>query len=349
MPNEWDLCINIPLFYISERGFTMEYSNSYRLLKLKKILFYETDENHELTLKDLQEKLQREIPDRPVDVRTIRRDIHTLESAGFDIVSRKGKYGRNYYRLRTRDFKLYQLRLIVDAILSARFIPNNLKTEIIQQLKKLTSKHHAKTLPKPLMYDSSAEFQNENVKLNIGKIHEAVTNSRVITYQYGQYNLDKEFTFRRDGELYHVEPYGLIWQRDFYYLIGKYQPKNELRHYRLDRIHNIKVTDERFRKERFNLQEYVSRTFNMFAGEEMRIRIQFENELVPHIIDRFGKDIDIRKVDDEHFEISTRAKISKGLISWLLSWGKQAKVISPDFLVKQIKEEVEKMHELYNS
>lgn len=327
----------------------MEHSNSYRLLKLREILLENTDENHELTVNQIQEKLQEGSLERKIDPRTILRDIEALDSSGFKITQRRGRNGRYLFSHQNRDFELYQIRLIVDAILSARFIPNNTKKEIIERLKKLTSKYEAKKLPDPIMYSPSLEFQNENVKLNIEKIHEAVSESRVITYQYGKYDVNKNFVYNRDGDLYYVEPYGLIWQNDFYYLIGKFQPKNEIRHYRLDRIHNIKVTDERFKKERFDFGRYIGKTFNMFAGEEMRIRIQFENELVPSIIDRFGKDIDIRKVDDEYFEISTRAKISTGLISWILGWGKQAKVISPDLLVENIKEEVERMNDLYKA
>lgn len=326
----------------------MEHSNHYRILSLQQILFEETDENHELTIQELQEKLQQAMPERPIDIRTVRKDLRTLKSVGFHINKRTGKYGKHYYSHQPRDFDLYQLRFIVDAILSARFIPNNMKNELIQKLKKLTSKFHAKTLPELIMIDESNDTPIEDVKENIDIIHEAVTSSKVITYQYGKYNIDKEFIFNRDGELYPVEPYGLIFENGFYYLIGKYIPNNEFRHYRLDRIKNIEITDERFRKDRtFNLQEYVSQTFNMFAGEEMRIRIQFHNELAPAIIDRFGKDVSIRKVDEETFEISTRAKISDGLIAWILGWGKQAKVVSPEQLVSRIKEEVEKMNEMY--
>src|SRR5690625_4304494 len=276
-------------------GIMMEDSNSYRILRMKEILARETDEENELTLKELQEKLQHEMPNRRIDRRTLRNDMETLESAGFPITRNTGKYGRIKYSHQERDFELYQLRLMVDAILSARFIPNNTKSEIIQKLKQLTSKHQAKTLPEPIMFSQSVEFQDENVKFNIDKIHEAVTTSKVIKYQYGRYNLDKKIEYNRNGDFYYVEPYGMIWQDVFYYLIVLYQPKNELRHYRLDRMFNTEITEEHFRKEPFNLQEYVSQTFNMFAGEEMRIRMQFENELVPYIIERFGKDIQDRK------------------------------------------------------
>lgn len=325
----------------------MGHSNSYRLLKLRDILLAETDENYELTMNEIQEKLAQYIPGRTIDPRTILRDIEALDSSGFEVVHRRGRYGMHLLSHQNRDFELYQIRLIVDAILSARFIPNNTKKEIIERLKTLTSKHEAKNLPDLIIHDPSEDASMENVNQNIEKIHRAVSESKVITYQYGKYNIDKDFIYNREGSLYFVESYGLVWQDQYYYLIGKFKPKDQIRHYRLDRIRNLEITEERFQRERFDFKSYIGKTFNMFAGDEMRIRIQFCMSIVPHIIDRFGKDVNMRKIDDDWFEISTRVKISTGLVSWILSWGRQARVISPNSLVEEIKEEVEKMNNYY--
>lgn len=325
----------------------MEHSNSYRLLKLRDILLRETDEDHELTINEIKERLSQFIPGGPIDSRTILRDIEALHSSGFELSHRRGRYGRHLISHQNRTFELYQIRLIVDAILSARFIPNNTKKEIIERLKTLTSKYNAKNLPDLIIHGPSEDPQEENVNQHIEKIHQAVSESKVITYQYGMYNINKDFTYNRDGDLYFVEPYGLVWQNEYYYLIGKFQPKNEIRHYRLDRIRNLQITEERFRKERFDFKSYIGKTFNMFAGDEVRIKLQFDIEIVPYIIDRFGKDVPMRKIDEDWFEVSTRVKLSTGLISWILGWGSQARVISPDSLVEQMKEEVEKMYHYY--
>lgn len=325
----------------------MNRSNNYRLLQLQNILFEETDDDNELGLEELREKLQKTLPNRMIDDRTIRKDLRTLDEAGFEIVKNKGKFGKNLYSHQARTFEVYQLRLIVDAILSARFITNNEKTNLIDRLKQLTSKHMAKNLPEPMVFSQSINMDYEQVKLNIDRVHKAVSERRVVAYQYGRYNVDKKFELGRDGSFYYVEPYGLIWQKDFYYLIGRYQPKNELRHYRLDRIRNIKLTDERFSRGNFQLQEYVDRTFHMFAGKETRIKIQFHNDIITVVFDRFGQDVDIQKVDDDHFILSTRAKLSDGLINWILTWGNQAKVLSPDHLVEQMKEKIQQMKDVY--
>lgn len=187
----------------------------------------------------------------------------------------------------------------------------------------------------------------ELVKLNIDRVHRAISEGKVLTYQYGKFNVKKEFVYHRDGMIYHVEPYALIWQNDYYYLIGLFQDNDEIRHYRLDRIRNIRVSDETFKKRDFDLQEYVSQSFHMFAGEEMWIKIRFHNELINVVLDKLGYDADIRELDDEHFVLSTKAKLSDGLISWILTWGDRAKVLSPDHLAERVREQINRMQDMY--
>ncbi|QKY70561.1 YafY family protein [Lentibacillus sp. CBA3610] len=325
----------------------MERGSNYRLLQLREILFNETDDYHDLGIDELIEKLRSVTGDATFDKRTIKRDLETLDSMDFEIVRNQGRYGKIKYSHQTRLFETYQLRLINDAILSARFITTNEKEKLIKKVKTLTSTHIAKTFPEPIVFSQSANIDYERVKLNIDSVHRAISEGKVLTYQYGKFNVKKEFVYHRNGSRYHVEPYALIWQNDFYYLIGVFQDTNEIRHYRLDRIRNIAVTDETFKKRAFNLQEYVDQSFHMFAGEEMRIKIRFHNSLVNVVLDRFGHDADIRELDDEHFVLSTKAKLSEGLVNWILTWGNRAKVLSPEHLQERIKNQISQMLEIY--
>src|SRR5699024_624326 len=156
-------------------------------------------------------------------------------------------------------------------------------------VKQLTSKHIAKTFPGPVMFSQSSNEDYERVKYNIDQVHRAISEKKVLTYQYGRYNVDKEFVYGRNGNLYYVEPYALIWQNDNYYLIGRFQETNEMRHYRLDRIRGAKISEKSFVRQQFHLQEYVDQSFMMFAGEEIRIKICFDNELINVVLDRFGQ------------------------------------------------------------
>ncbi|HEY4601791.1 MAG TPA: WYL domain-containing protein [Cerasibacillus sp.] len=326
----------------------MKTGNSYRLLKLKDILFSETDKNNQLTIKEINERLQ-DIMDEEFDVRTIKRDMNVLENMGFEVIQNKGKYGKLYYSHQSRLFETYQLRLLNDAILSARFITSNEKKRLIKKIKQLTSRHIAKTLPSPLLFSPSSNIDYDLVKINIDLVHRAINKKQVITYQYGKYNVNKQFTHNRNGERYEVEPYALIWQNDYYYLIGRFIKEDEIRHYRLDRIRYIELSERTFRKQDFDLESYVNRSFHMFAGKDTWLKVRFKNHLINAILDRFGHDARIRSIDDQHFMLTTKAKLSDGLISWLLSWGDQAKVLSPDHVIEAIKERIQQMKNLYES
>ncbi|SFA97114.1 Predicted DNA-binding transcriptional regulator YafY, contains an HTH and WYL domains [Lentibacillus halodurans] len=325
----------------------MERGSNYRLLQLREILFNETDEYHDLGVDQLIEKLRAVTGDATFDKRTIKRDLETLDEMDFEIVRNQGRYGKIKYSHQSRLFETYQLRLIIDAILSARFITKNEKEKLIKKVKHMTSGHIAKTLPEPILFSQSANIDYELVKLNIDAVHRAISEGKVLTYQYGKFNVKKEFVRHRDGSYYYVEPYALIWQNDYYYLIGVFQDTNEIRHYRLDRIRNISVSSESFKKRAFNLQEYVDQSFHMFAGEEMRVKIRFHNSLVNVVLDRFGQEADIRELDDDHFVLSTKAKLSDGLVNWILTWGNRSKVLSPDHLAERIKKQIRQMMEVY--
>lgn len=326
----------------------MERSNNYRLLKVKEILDKRTDEDHELGINELGEQLSQLIPDTTFDKRTLKRDLDTLDGMDFEIVRNKGKFGKILYSHQSRLFETYQLRLMNDAILSARFITENEKKELINKIKQLTSNPIAKTFPEPFLFSQSANLDYDLVKLNIDFVHRAISERKVITYQYGKFNVNKEFVFNRDGDLYDVEPYALIWQNDYYYLIGYYQKTDEIRHYRLDRIRNISIRDQTFTVQQgFDLQNYVNQSFLMFAGEDIRIKIKFHHSLVNVVLDRFGHEAAIKNIDDNYFVLKTKAKLSDGLINWVLTWGNKAEVLSPDYLVDQMKEKIQLMMEVY--
>ncbi|KXG08661.1 hypothetical protein AT864_03078 [Anoxybacillus sp. P3H1B] len=321
-------------------------SSAQRLLKLKEILFYETDEDHELAIHELVDKVTAVFGlEYKVDQRALKRDIEALNNQGFEVIENQGKYGKIFYSHQTRLFETYQLRLLADAVLSARFITEAEKKTLIRKLKKLTSNHIAKSMPDPLIFQQSSNLDYNLIKLHIDKVHKAVSEQRVIHFQYGMYNVQKQFILRRDGEVYEVYPYALIWHHDYYYLIGQYY--QEFRHYRLDRMRNVTVTEKRFKKEAFNATEYVHHSFNMYSGKEEWVKIQFHNDLINLFIDRFGLEADIKTLDEEHCVLTTKAKISEGLVKWILTLGSKAKVLQPDSLVEMVREEIYKMNQLY--
>ncbi len=322
----------------------MKQTNHYRLLKLRELLFAETDEENEVTIYDMQEKLMHLLELEKLDIRTLRKDIEALQSMDFDIVENRRAHGKLYYSHQNKLFETYQIRLLVDAVLSARSITPNEKRILIEKLKKLTSTHIQKTLPSPVMFSKTVNKDHELVKLDIDRIHRAISERKVLQYKYGDYDVDKQFNLRYEGRWYYVEPYALIWQNDLYYLIGKYRGNNEIRHYRLDRMRETNITDMPFViEESFQLQPYIDKSFQMFSGEDIRLKIRLENGLLNPMFDRFGLQVDVKPDGDDHFILTTKAKQSAGLRGWILQWGAAAEVLSPESLVAEIKEEITNM------
>src|SRR5699024_3817061 len=316
------------VLFIRKGGVAMERGSNYRMLKLMEILFRETDDQHELGIDDLIAKLRKETGGIRFDKRTIKRDLATLDDMDFEIVENIGDYGKILYSHQSRLFETYQLRLLVDAVLSARFITPKEKEILIDKIKQLTSDHIAKTLPEPVLFSQSSNMDYELVKLNIDHVHRAISERKVLTYQYGRFNVDKQFEYSRNGATYHVEPYALIWQNDLYYLIGRYEEPDEMRHYWLDRIRNIAIGDKTLVKKNFALQAYVDKSFHMFSGKDIRIKIRFHNELINVVWDRFWLEAEINKDGEDDFILKTKAKLWTGLFIWILKYGDIFKVLS---------------------
>ena len=326
----------------------MKQGNNYRLLQLKDLLFDETDEEHELDIYEIKEKLMQLLNVDKMDIRTIKNDIEALQFMDFDIVKNRKKFGKIYYSHQVKLFETYQIRLLVDAILSAPSITPNEKMTLIDTLKELTSNHIKKTLPSPICFSPIAYTDYERIKVDIDRIHRALSASKVLQFQYGDYNVYKEFTLRHNEQVYHVEPYALIWQSDLYYLIGRYQENNEMRHYRLDRMRYTEVSETSFVKDKnFQLQSYVDENLQMFNGEDIRIKVRLKMELLNTMFDRFGLDVDIKPDGEDYFILSTKAKSSAELLGWFLQWGHAAEVLSPPHLVEEMKTEIDKMLQKY--
>src|SRR5690625_3219418 len=160
----------------------MKQSNSYRLLRLKDLLFNETDEDYEFDIYEIEEKLVQIMDVKSIDHRTIKNDLEALEQMDFDIVRNRRKFGKIYYSHQTKLFETYQIRLLVDAILSARSITPNEKQRLIDKLKQLTSKRIQRTLPSPVMFSQTVNLEHEQMKVDIDRIHRAISESKVLQY-----------------------------------------------------------------------------------------------------------------------------------------------------------------------
>jgi predicted DNA-binding transcriptional regulator YafY len=325
--------------------------NKERLLRLMTIFTQETDEDHELSLDEITLRFKQIYgPDVKLNKNSLKDDINHLINHSFDVTINQEKDGLpKYYSHQYRLFELHELRMLIDAVVSAKFITKQETRQLIDKIRKLTSSHQGKKLQNEIQVDSSIKSESPFIRLAIHDLHQAISERRIITFQYGRYDIDKKFNLSHGGSLYKVKPYALTWANDFYYLFAYYYDAGEIRHYRVDRLRNVEVMNESFPYEAFDVSKYVQSTFHMFAGDEEWIKIKFHNQLINVIIDKFGKNVDIKKQDEDHFILSTKARISGGLVNWILSFGSKAKVISPVSLSDTVKQEIVNMNKLYQS
>ena len=319
-----------------------------KMLYLVQLFSRETDDTHKLTMPEIIAKLAAEGVN--ADRKTLYQDFEELRRFGFDIISEKD--GRNfYYYLGSRDFELPELKLLVDSVQSAKFITDKKSAQLIKKLESLVSKYEGSQLHRQVIISGRVKTMNESIYYNVDKIHAAIGEDRQIRFKYFDWNLKKEMEPRYDGKWYRLSPWALMWDDEKYYLVA-YDSKHEtIIHYRVDKMTQIGILDEKregheaFRK--FNIAHYTNTLFGMFAGDETKVTIEAENRLVSVFIDRFGKDIIIAPIDDDHFRTTITVAVSKQFFGWIMGIDGDVRVVAPDSVVKQIKSEIERQAERY--
>jgi predicted DNA-binding transcriptional regulator YafY len=321
-----------------------ELKNNERLLMIRDIFKEASDENHKLCLKDIYEMLTAKAgPDFDVDMKSIRSDIDTLCRSGFNIDFEVGRQNAKYYYYEDREFELYELRMLIDAVGSARFISASETESLIEKLKNQTSRYYGQELQNQIYIDKKLKCENKAARFFIHNIHCAIEKKSKIKFRYGCYDVDKTFNLRKDGKEYILSPYALIWNSDYYYVIGIYEGREDFSHYRIDRMRDVSVLDESFERKEFHTISYLRKTFNMYTGTLDTLKLRFKNTLISKVMDRFGKDVEITVKGTDYFEVKVDAALSEGLQRWILSFGSGVKVLSPSSLKESIMQEIKSM------
>ena len=320
-----------------------------KMLYLMKIFSEETDDSNFLTLQQIIQKLK----DYGVmaDRKTLYVDFDELRSFGVDIIMEK--IGRNsYYHIGKRDFELPELKLLVDAVQSAKGLTDKKSSELIKKLESMVSKYEAGQLNRQVYIAGRVKTMNESVYYNIDTIHEAINADRQIRFKYFKWDLQKKMKLRKEGDWFRVSPWHLIWDNEYYYLIAYDNENNKIKHYRVDKMLKISLVDEqREGKEeykKFDIARYTRGLFGMFGGEETKVTLEVHNSMVSVIIDRFGKDIYITPVDEDHFRTNVNVSVSSQFLGWIMSLGDKVRIVGPDEVVEQMKAEISRLMGQYN-
>ena len=319
-----------------------------KILYLMKILMERTDENHSITMPEIISAL--EAYGISAERKSIYSDIESLRTYGLDIVGEaEGK--TFYYRVVDRTFELAELKLLVDSVQSAKFITEKKSNELIKKIESLSSKYEAQQLQRQVYTSNRIKTLNESIYYNVDLLHDAINENSQIKFHYFQWNVDKKMELRKDGAYYVVSPWGLSWDDENYYLIAFDATANKIKHYRVDKMLHIELTGEKREGkdhfDKFDMALYAKKMFGMFAGEEENVKIECHNRLAGVIIDRFGKDVTMIKKDIDHFTVNVKVAVSKQFLAWVMALGNDAKIIGPDRVVQQVKDELTRLCELY--
>lgn len=324
-------------------------NQKFKLYRLAEIMLELTDEEHYITMPEILTALEQyEIH---ADRKTIYNDLRDLEVLGIEVEGEAVGKGYHYHVV-NRPFELPELKLLVDAIQSSKFITERKTNTLIKKLEKLLSKYEAMQLQRQVFVTGRIKTMNESIYYTVDAIHNAISENRKIYFHYFQWNVKKEMELRRGGEYYHISPWGLSWDDENYYLIGYDSETEQIKHYRVDKMLHIQMSEEkREGKEHFkklDLAEYAKKSFGMFRGEEYQVKLRVENHLAGVIIDRFGKDVMMIPVDEEHFTVNVNVHVSKQFLAWVISIGEGIEILSPEEVVQNMRREIERLNRQYH-
>ena len=317
-----------------------------KLLYLRDYLQQNTDEQHPVTVRQMIAHLEgRGIA---AERKSVYDDLAALgpDGYGLDIVADNGSYA-----LVSRDFELQEVKLLVDMVQSSNFITRRKTGELIKKLEGLVSRHEAAQLSRQVYVRNRVKAMNESVYINVDKISEAIAADRLLRFQYFQYNTRKQKELRHGGRLHEVSPFALIWVDQNYYLLAYSAEHRSMRHYRVDRMTRITSADgPRAGKEVFqktDMSTYTTKVFNMFTGEEKRVRLRCDASLADPFIDRFGEEVPMVPEGDAAFTVTVDVAVSPQFFAWLTPFGTRCEILDPPEVRDAFRRHLQTLLDLY--
>ena len=308
----------------------MDNNAKLRPLYLAKILYERTDEDHYLTTMQLAQILEEEYG-IPAHRQTIKTDIELLQQFGMDI--QEVKSTQNRYNLISRQFEIAELKLLIDAVQSSKFIPKERSEQMVSKIVALAGQHKAEELKRNASVEGRTKSENRQDLLIVDAINEAINAEKKIAFQYFSYNVRKQKKLRHDGERYVFSPYRLIWNGDYYYVLGYSDKHQAIGSFRVDRISarpDILSEEAVPVPADFGVDDFLATTFRMYGSEYQEVELICDNSTMDAILDRFGMDVEIRENDSASFRVVVDVAVSHVFYAWVFGFGSRVKIKAPE-------------------
>lgn len=321
-----------------------------KLLRLLQILSENTDDAHGITMQQLLALLRRYGIE--AERKSVHADLEALSLCGVDVVTEK-KGTTCYYHIGNRIFELAELKLLVDAVQSSKFITEKKSHKLIKKLEGFLSRYEAKKLQRQVFVSGRIKTMNESIYYNVDIIHEAIVSNVQVKFKYYNWDTKKNMVLRHEGADFIISPWGLLWDNENYYMIGFDSSAGIMKHYRVDKMLKLRKANEKRQGREYyreyDIVTYTQKHFGMFDGQQERVKIQFENHFAGVVVDRFGKDVIMHKADEGHFTILVDVAVSEQFFGWVFALGSGAKIVEPEAVVQQMRAHIRKEMEMYEN
>lgn len=308
-----------------------------KLLYLMRIFCEYTDEKHAMTVAELSDALA--AYEISAERKSLYDDMELLRVFGMDIRVKRDRSVKYY--LGSRNLETAELKLLVDAVKSSKFITQKQSDALIKKLEKMLSKYEASILRRQLVVTNRLKTENEDVFINVDLIHKAIAENRKIRFRYYVWNADKRRVFRRDGAFYSISPFALCWDNENYYMVGYDSDADIIKHFRVDRMLELSLSKDKREGEsafeRFDMASHSKQLFGMYDGELCAVGFECDKSISDNIIDRFGTDIMMSNKGDR-FTFTARVMVSPSFYAWVLGFGSKMKIVYPDRVAEHVRE-----------
>lgn len=306
-----------------------------RLLVLLQYLYKETDEKHPVSAQNILKHWE----SRGIKAsrKSVYKDITLLADFGIDIVCVKST--QNLYFIGSRLFELPELKLLVNAVESSRFITPKKSRLLIQKLGRLSSSAQAAQLKCPIYMDGMPKPKNEAIYYIVDLLQTAIQENKQISFQYYEYLPTKETVLKHRGYRYQFSPYALIWNRDFYYVVGWSEKHNKIAQFRVDRMTGVELLDLPARQtQEFDPTVYGQRVFGMYPDDLQMVTLLCANHLMRSVIDQFGEEVQTKTADDGHFLATVEVAPSPPFFGWVFTFAGEIRIVSPENVLEEMRE-----------
>lgn len=325
-----------------------------KLIRVLQIML-QTDERSPLNASQIVEKLSTEFDLKDVDRRSIYRDMILLQTCDYDIEQCEDK--RKGWYMKKHTFEDWEIKVMLDAVCQAKCISFSEASDIKEKLLSLVSERGRSRLSHLMVPKAGNVKEYKELGKNIEIMIEAMHLGKKIEFQYTELNNKLERELRLDGYYYKLNLYTICWDNNNYYLIGNHDKYDNLTHYRLDRIENMRISDLNIvpanqvigENPEMKIQDYIAKSVSQYAGDKVRLILEYTPDKINNAIihDFVGEEAWLKQLPDGKVQVSFAKLNSPTLVAWLIQNGNRFKVIAPDFLKDQVVQQLKESLKLY--